>query len=121
MLKELYEDEKAKKTDKSKLSELQNALKSTTKIDTLKLHQEHLQSLFLSFNTTPEIGLSREIAIKRLASDGPNLLKEKKELPGVLRLLKEMVGPFAILLWVGAILSFIAYGFTPSDKSNVLL
>jgi sodium/potassium-transporting ATPase subunit alpha len=36
-------------------------------------------------------------------------------------LLKEMANPFALLLWSGAILSFVAFGLNPSDPSNLYL
>jgi magnesium-transporting ATPase (P-type) len=120
MLKALYDEEKDKaKADQSKLSALQNALKSSDKIETLKCHQEPIENLYTSLGTTPDKGLSSTTASTRLKSEGPNQLKEKKQLPWIVRLLKEMVGIFADLLWVGAVLSFIAFGLDTSDKSNV--
>jgi len=120
MLKALYEEEKSKgKADKSKLGALQNALKSSDKIETLTIHKDPLENLCTTFQTSPEKGLTKEVATKRLLSEGPNQLKEKKGLPWIVRLLKEMAGFFADLLWAGSILSFIAYGLDRSDKSNV--
>lgn len=37
------------------------------------------------------------------------------------KLFKELTNGFAIMLWVGAILCFIAYGLTPDDPSNLYL
>ncbi len=32
-----------------------------------------------------------------------------------------MVNPFALLLWIGSILSFVAYILAPTDPSNLYL
>jgi magnesium-transporting ATPase (P-type) len=120
MLKALYEEEKEKeKGDKSKISALQNALKSSDKIETLKCHQEPIENLYTSLNSNPEKGLTTQTAGDRLKSEGLNQLKEKKQLPWIVRLLKEMIGVFSDLLWAGSVLSFIAYGLDKSDTSNV--
>ena len=37
------------------------------------------------------------------------------------KLFKEMTNGFALMLWVSAILCFIAYGLTPDDPSNIYL
>lgn len=56
-----------------------------------------------------------------LARDGPNTLSPPKETPEIVKFLKQMVGGFSILLWVGAILCWIAYGIQySSDKSASL-
>ena len=122
MLKALYEEEKEKeKGDKSKISALQNALKSSDKIETLKCHQEPIENLYTSLNSNPEKGITSQTASERLKSEGLNQLKEKKQLPWIVRLLKEMIGVFSDLLWAGSVLSFIAYGLDRSDTSNVRL
>lgn len=50
---------------------------------------------------------------------GDNVLSEKKKTPWYVKLLKEMIGFFSLLLWLGSILCFIAYGLAPEDPSNV--
>jgi magnesium-transporting ATPase (P-type) len=55
-------------------------------------------------------GLSSAFAKQRLEQDGLNELKEKGGTPWYLAFLKEMTGFFALLLWFGAVLCFIAYG-----------
>jgi sodium/potassium-transporting ATPase subunit alpha len=47
---------------------------------------------------------------------GNNALSKKEGTPWYCLLLKELTGPFALLLWVGGILNEIAYGI--SDKSD---
>ncbi len=36
-----------------------------------------------------------------------------------MKLLHEMITPFALMLWAGSGLCFLAYGLAPSDPSNV--
>jgi sodium/potassium-transporting ATPase subunit alpha len=36
-------------------------------------------------------------------------------------LLKEFTGFFAMLLWTGGVLCFIAYGMTPDDPTNLAI
>jgi sodium/potassium-transporting ATPase subunit alpha len=37
------------------------------------------------------------------------------------KLLKEATTPFALLLWIGGILCFVAYAIQPKDPSNLYL
>lgn len=48
-------------------------------------------------------------------------MTERKGTHWSLIFLKEMANPFALLLWVGAILAFVAYGLYPADPSNLYL
>ncbi|MEJ1280335.1 hypothetical protein NN561_011280 [Cricetulus griseus] len=54
-------------------------------------------------------GLSSIRATELLARDGPNALTPPKQTPEIIKFLKQMVGGFSILLWIGAILCWIAY------------
>ncbi|MBV96686.1 Potassium-transporting ATPase alpha chain 2, partial [Eschrichtius robustus] len=68
-----------------------------------------------------DLGLSSTRAAELLARDGPNTLTPPKETPEIIKFLKQMVGGFSILLWIGAILCWIAYGIQYSnDKSSSL-
>jgi sodium/potassium-transporting ATPase subunit alpha len=66
-------------------------------------------------------GLDPVEAEKRLMVVGKNCLTEKKAVPWYLKLLHELTSVFACMMWAGAILSFIAYGLTPEDPSNLYL
>lgn len=48
-------------------------------------------------------------------------MTEKKQVPWYLKLLHELTSVFACMMWTGSILSFIAYGLTPDDPSNLYL
>jgi sodium/potassium-transporting ATPase subunit alpha len=69
----------------------------------------------------PIKGLTDADAVTRNRQQGDNKLSEKKKSPWWVRLLKEMVNPFAIMLWVGAFLCILAYVMQPEDKSNIYL
>ena len=59
----------------------------------------------------------------KLRDIGPNALSEKKDLPAIVKYLLQMTGIFNYMLWVGAVLCFIAYGVQTDqrDKSNLYL
>ena len=48
-------------------------------------------------------------------------MTEKEKEPWYLKLIHELTSFFALLLWGGAILCFIAYGADTSDPSNLFL
>jgi sodium/potassium-transporting ATPase subunit alpha len=52
---------------------------------------------------------------------GPNELKGKSGTPWYVKLIKEMTGPFALMLWASSILCLIAWFFGMSDPSNLYL
>ena len=47
-----------------------------------------------------------------LARDGPNALSPPKTTPEWVKFCRQMFGGFAMLLWLGAILCFIAHGIS---------
>ncbi|GFX30985.1 hypothetical protein TNCV_2024881 [Trichonephila clavipes] len=65
--------------------------------------------------TSHEKGLSVEQARKILERDGPNALTPPKKTPEWVKFCKQLFGGFAILLWVGALLCFIAYSIQSSS------
>lgn len=75
----------------------------------------------LIISVLPSQGLSSAQAAELLAQHGPNALSPPKETPEIVKFLKQMVGGFSILLWVGAILCWIAYGIQyASNKTSSL-
>ena len=54
-----------------------------------------------------------------LERDGPNELSPPKTIPEWLKFCKQLFGGFAMLLWIGAILCFIAYSIQASAMENV--
>lgn len=59
-------------------------------------------------------GLSHAKAKENLERDGPNALTPPKQTPEWVKFCKNLFGGFALLLWIGAILCFIAYGIQVS-------
>ncbi|GAU93801.1 hypothetical protein RvY_05685 [Ramazzottius varieornatus] len=72
-------------------------------------HTIPLEELCRRMQTDPRNGLTDVEAKTRLARDGPNALTPPKTTPWFVKFLQEMSGGFALLLWAGAILCFIAY------------
>jgi sodium/potassium-transporting ATPase subunit alpha len=66
-------------------------------------------------------GLTSEQAKERNIKQGDNVLSAKKTTPWWAKLLHEWTAPFALLLWAGSALCFIAYGLDESDPSNLYL
>lgn len=55
-------------------------------------------------------GLTHAKAKENLERDGPNALTPPKTTPEWVKFCKQLFGGFALLLWIGAFLCFIAYG-----------
>ena len=89
-------------------------------------HRIALDALLERLSTNVETGLSPSFARKRLQEDGPNTLTPPPTTPEWIKFLKQLFGGFQILLWIGAVLCFLAYGIesTQADepsKDNVRL
>ncbi|XP_077011980.1 potassium-transporting ATPase alpha chain 2 [Tamandua tetradactyla] len=93
-------------------------LKKEVDLDDHKLNNKELEN---KYGTDIVTGLSSARAAELLARDGDNSLSPPKETPEIIKFLKQMVGGFSILLWIGAVLCWIAYGIQYSnDKSSSL-
>lgn len=57
-------------------------------------------------------GLTDQQAAERLLRDGLNALSPPKTTPEWVKFCKQMFGGFAMLLWIGAALCFIAHAIT---------
>lgn len=58
---------------------------------------------------TPQ-GLTNQRAQDILARDGPNALTPPPTTPEWVKFCRQLFGGFSILLWIGALLCFLAYG-----------
>ena len=65
-------------------------------------------------------GLTSGQAKANLERDGPNALTPPKTTPEWIKFCKNLFGGFAMLLWVGAILCFVAYSIEVSTMEDVL-
>lgn len=72
-------------------------------------HTMDLDEIVRKLNTDLEKGLTRDEAARVLARDGPNQLTPPKKTPEWVKFCKNLFGGFAMLLWIGAVLCFIAY------------
>ena len=70
----------------------------------------------MKLETDPTKGLGSEDAAERLKTNGPNSLTPPKQTPVWLHLLKDMFGGFSILLWMGSVASFVAYGMERHER-----
>merc|ERR1711962_450706 len=88
-----------------------NELKQELEID---VHKVHVDELCKRFNTNVSTGLSDTQALKGLQEYGPNALTPPKTTPEWVKFCKCLFSGFALLLWIGAILCFIAYSIQAS-------
>lgn len=65
-----------------------------------------------------EQGLSHAKAKENLERDGPNALTPPKQTPEWVKFCKNLFGGFALLLWIGAVLCFVAYSIQASTSEE---
>jgi Ca2+-transporting ATPase len=75
--------------------------------DSTKIYRLNAEEVYELLETSPK-GLSSEEAAKRLEQYGPNEIRKIKGVPPWKRLLSHFTHFFAILLWIGGVLAFIA-------------
>merc|ERR1712117_341744 len=89
--------------------------KAAPKLDDLKKelevvdHKLSLDELYKKYQCNPETGLTSAQAKANLERDGPNALTPPPTTPEWVKFLRALFGGFAMLLWLGAVLCFIAY------------
>ncbi|CAF3349572.1 unnamed protein product [Rotaria sp. Silwood1] len=101
------EDKKAKSGKKGE-HDLDD-LKRELEIDD---HKVSAEELYRRYGTDPDKGLTDAKAAEIFARDGPNALSPPKTIPEWVKFCRQMFGGFAMLLWLGAILCFIAHGIS---------
>ena len=65
-------------------------------------------------------GLTSEKAAEILKRNGPNALTPPPTTPEWVKFAKQLFGGFALLLWVGSVLCFLAYGIQLSTEEEPL-
>merc|ERR1712079_735395 len=88
-----------------------NELKQELEID---VHKVSVDELLKRFNTQVERGLTASQAEKNLAEYGRNELTPPPATPEWVKFCQNLFSGFACLLWLGAILCFLAYGIQAS-------
>lgn len=77
-------------------------------------HRISIDELYARLESDPSRGLTDNQVKERLARDGPNALSPPKTTPEWVKFCKNLFGGFALLLWIGAVLCFIAYSIQAS-------
>eukprot|EP00127_Corallochytrium_limacisporum_P001578 Clim_evm31s66 gene=Clim_evmTU31s66 len=103
--------EDAKKGKKNAKEDVED-LKKEVEMDE---HLIPLQELCARYDTDPGTGLNSKIAAERLLRDGRNCLTPPKQTPEWIKFCKQLFSGFAIILWIGGILCFVAYGIQASQ------
>ncbi|KAK0411734.1 hypothetical protein QR680_005814 [Steinernema hermaphroditum] len=83
-----------------------NELKQEVRMDE---HTVPMEELIRRLDSSLESGLTSTKAASVLARDGPNALSPPKTTPEWIKFAKNLFGGFALLLWVGAFLCYVAY------------
>lgn len=100
--------------------------KEDGKMDNLKKeleldeHKIPLTELVERYGISPEFGISSKDVQSILEKTGYNELTPPKTTPEWVKFLMQMFGGFATLLWVGALLCFVAYYIETSSNPNAL-
>jgi len=98
--------------------------KGEKKLDDLKQeleldeHKIPIEELFQRLTVNPDTGLTMTEARRRYERDGPNALTPPKTVPEWVKFCKNLFGGFSLLLWVGAILCFIAYSIEAASEEE---
>uniref|UniRef100_A0A2C9MA16 Na(+)/K(+)-exchanging ATPase n=1 Tax=Biomphalaria glabrata TaxID=6526 RepID=A0A2C9MA16_BIOGL len=106
-----HEKKKKKKKGQDEMGELKRELE-------MDEHKIPLDILFARLGSDPVNGHTPERAAEILARDGMNQLTPPKSTPEWIKFCKTMLGGFALLLWIGSILCFIAYAIQAGQQDN---
>lgn len=77
-----------------------------------------VNSWFLLTLSCPLKGLTNAKAAEYLARDGPNALTPPPTTPEWVKFCRQLFGGFSILLWIGAILCFLAYAIQAATEDE---
>merc|ERR1711971_1018487 len=73
-------------------------------------HRLSPEELYKKYQVNPETGLTSAQAKANLERDGPNALTPPPTTPEWIKFCKTLFGGFSCLLWLGALLCYLAYG-----------
>uniref|UniRef100_A0A8C5R8Z2 Sodium/potassium-transporting ATPase subunit alpha n=2 Tax=Leptobrachium leishanense TaxID=445787 RepID=A0A8C5R8Z2_9ANUR len=81
-------------------------------------HKMSVEEVCRKYNTDCVQGLTISKAAEILARDGPNALTPPPTTPEWIKFCRQLFGGFSILLWIGAILCFLAYGIQAGTEDD---
>uniref|UniRef100_A0AAY4BGX7 Sodium/potassium-transporting ATPase subunit alpha n=1 Tax=Denticeps clupeoides TaxID=299321 RepID=A0AAY4BGX7_9TELE len=81
-------------------------------------HQISLDELGSRYGVDLFTGLTNKRALEILARDGPNALTPPPTTPEWVKFCRQLFGGFSILLWIGAILCFLAYSIQAATEDE---
>ena len=91
------------------VSKKEEGLEDLKKELELDVHKLTISELCQRMGTNLETGLTEAQAKANLERDGPNALTPPPTTPEWVKFCQNLFGGFAMLLWLGAILCFLAY------------
>ena len=77
-------------------------------------HRLTPEELYKKYQCNPDTGLTSAQAKANLERDGPNALTPPPTTPEWIKFCKTLFGGFSCLLWLGALLCYLAYGIQAS-------
>ncbi|XP_037532117.1 sodium/potassium-transporting ATPase subunit alpha-3b [Nematolebias whitei] len=81
-------------------------------------HKMSVEEVTRKFQTDIVQGLTNAKAAEILARDGPNALTPPPTTPEWVKFCRQLFGGFSILLWIGAILCFLAYAIQAATEDD---
>uniref|UniRef100_A0A8B9GYB1 Cation-transporting P-type ATPase N-terminal domain-containing protein n=1 Tax=Astyanax mexicanus TaxID=7994 RepID=A0A8B9GYB1_ASTMX len=81
-------------------------------------HRLSLEELSRKYSADLTRGLTSARAKEILARDGPNALTPPPTTPEWVKFCKQLFGGFSTLLWIGALLCFLAYGILAASEDE---
>jgi len=91
---------------------MSNAVSGTEAIRTWDEHRISLSALQEKYKTNISTGLNDDQAKSAHLKYGNNALSKKVGKPWYMILLKELTGPFSLLLWAAGIMNIIGFGIS---------
>ncbi|XP_043848067.1 sodium/potassium-transporting ATPase subunit alpha-3 isoform X2 [Dromiciops gliroides] len=103
---------------KSKAAKERRDLDDLKKEVAMTEHKMSVEEVCRKYNTDCVQGLTHSKAQEILARDGPNALTPPPTTPEWVKFCRQLFGGFSILLWIGAILCFLAYGIQAGTEDD---